>query len=129
MSEFGTRAWFDDLSARAAIVVTGFDPPLVVEQRVSDVPAGGIDVWHLRLAATVEVVEGTAQHATVTLTCDAETARGLSSGTTNAQQAISAGRLQVSGDIAALVAAAPTLAALGAFGAPDGFATDRTGSR
>lgn len=118
MVEFGTRAWFDEFVARAARLHIDLEPPLIVEARVLD-PADadadigiGIGIWHLRVGSSVEVAEGEAAAATVALVCDRDTAALLASGTINAQEAISSGRLQVNGDIAAVVAAAPTLAGL-----------------
>jgi hypothetical protein len=110
--EFATRAWFDELVARAARLHAELDPPLIVEQRIADPTDGDIGIWHLRIGSSVEVVEGEAAAATVALVCDRATAALLASGALNAQEAISSGRLQVSGEIAAVVAAAPTLVAL-----------------
>jgi hypothetical protein len=112
VTDFGTRDWFDSLTARARVIRADFDPPLIIEQRVVDPRDGDVGVWQLRLASGVDVVEGRVDVPTVAFVCDRASAARLASGELNAQQAISSGALQVHGDISAVVAAAAVLARL-----------------
>jgi putative sterol carrier protein len=100
------------------------DLALVIEQRVTpehlDAAAGssGEDadddaVYHLRFDhGTVRVAAGPAAAPDLRFRQDRETAREIAAGQLSAQRAFMAGRLQVGGDLRALVDHGPVLAAL-----------------
>jgi SCP-2 sterol transfer family len=112
MTEFGSAEWFDRLVMRAADVSAAIDPPVVIEQSISDAPDDSMPRWHFVIGAGVRVVAGGAPNPTITLRCDRATAAALARGTTNAQRSISAGQLHIGGDLDSLVTIAPLLAEL-----------------
>jgi putative sterol carrier protein len=85
---------------------------LILEQRVT-LPDGSTHSHHLVLDESgARVREGKPARADVVVLTDLATATELAVGTTNAQQALGAGRLRVHGDVNALIARAEQLAAL-----------------
>ncbi len=109
MVQFPSKAWFEDLAVTSARLTISSNPPLVVQQIITDAAGDDIASWHMRIAEVVSVALGEVASPTITLTSDRETAIALASGRLNAQAAISGGRLRVSGDIAALVQVTPAL--------------------
>lgn len=92
---------------------------LVVEQRVLDgVPgsggAAGPVVWHVVVAGEARSIHpGPHPSPTVAFSQDYATAAAVASGEVSAQEAFMTGRITMSGDAGALLAAAPALAAVG----------------
>lgn len=92
---------------------------LVVEQRVLDgVPgpdgAVGPVVWHVVVAGEARSIHaGPHPSPTVAFSQDCATAAAVASGEVSAQEAFMTGRITMSGDAGALLAAAPALAAVG----------------
>ena len=86
---------------------------LVVEQRVLDGPDGPV-VWHVIVAGSARSIHpGPHPSPTVAFTQDYATAAAVASGDVSAQEAFMTGRITMSGDAGALLAAAPALAGVG----------------
>lgn len=86
---------------------------LVVEQRVLDGP-DGVVVWHVVVAGDVRSIHpGPHASPTVAFSQDYATAAAVASGELSAQEAFMTGRITMSGDAGALLAAAPALAGVG----------------
>jgi hypothetical protein len=114
LADFLSDAWLAelDVAARAAPAVEGA-VPLVVEACVTGGPDGDV-AFRLEVSGDeARVLAGPATAPTVTIVTDRETAIALHHGDTNAQRALSAGRLKVHGDLAALGRRADALTALG----------------
>jgi hypothetical protein len=111
--EFLSEAWVAALSARLAGAGPGSDTPaVVVQQHVTDGPAGDV-YYHLELDADGGRAEpGPADRPTVTFTQDWATARALHDGTLTPQEAVLSGRLRVEGTVTDLVPWAAVLAAV-----------------
>ncbi len=120
--------WFATITA--AVAPIGLDTTIVIELRVEparpmaesaiaaatpdpdDSPASGPregSVWQVVLAPESSAHMGRPRVPDVVFSTDPETAAALASGSTNAQQSISAGRLRVRGDLRRLVGAAAEL--------------------
>lgn len=114
MSEFLSEAWLaalDEAAHRAPRVDAA--EPLVVQAFVTGGPSGAV-TFHLDVGpAGTRVVAGPAAAPTVTIVTDHETATALHRGETNAQRALVAGRLEVSGDLAVLGRRSEVLGVLG----------------
>jgi SCP-2 sterol transfer family len=115
VSEFLTPAWIAELDAaiRAPDALTTVDDQsFVVEQRVSDAPAGEA-CYHLVLdGAESRATDGAAPAPNLVILTDYATAVALLRGTTNAQHAIADGRMKVSGDLHAAARRIEALAGL-----------------
>ncbi len=100
MAPFATDEWLAGVARRLASMVPALDPPVSVELIVSDPAEGERARWQLILgAARAEIVSAPSAPATLTLRCDRSTAIELAAARLNAQAAIAAGRLTVTGDI------------------------------
>jgi putative sterol carrier protein len=100
--------WVAALNERAALVTVLDESILVVVQQTVDDNA-----WFVSIAHGVMSVEwGHATDPTATLTQSRETAEAIVSGDLNAQQAFLDGRVRLTGDVTALIAAKPYLAQL-----------------
>ena len=88
---------------------------LVVEQRVLDGPgADGPIVWHVVVSGDRRSIHpGPHPSPTVAFSQDYATAAAVASGEVSAQEAFMTGRITMSGDAGALLAAAPALAVVG----------------
>lgn len=121
MDSIATEAWFTALAERVAALVPAIDPPIAIEQIITDPAPGERACWRVELGpgrVTVDRDPATdAPPPTVSFVCDRATAIGLASGELNAQHAIAGGRLRVRGDVARIVSVADRLGALGL--APD----------
>ena len=107
MPAFLSDEWIDALAEAAAHASTTPDVRLAIRQVVGEVS------W------TVSVRDGSVTvdrepRADLTLTTDAATAAALASGELATPDALAAGRLQLTGDLAALLAAADALGGLDA---------------
>jgi len=108
---FLTDDWLDDLAAAAADVRVPPEVRLLVQQVVAH---DGREVTYALEAGggALAVRRGRVEDPDITLFQDAETARAIHDGRLSAQTAFLDGRLRLSGDVAALLAAAPVLADL-----------------
>jgi hypothetical protein len=108
---FLSDAWIDSLdrALRTASICT--KASLVIEQVVHDVPERGTVTYQVAFDDGSARVEHDAR-ADLRITTDFATARALARGTTNAQTALAAGRLQIGGRMEALTQQAEALAAL-----------------
>jgi putative sterol carrier protein len=115
MPAFATAAWFEVLAARLAALAPEVEPPFAVELAISDAGPGERARWQVVLGGGRAVLVAEPDRAaTLTMRCDRATAIELGAGRLNAQQAIAAGRLQVSGDLARTAALGEVLSHLGA---------------
>jgi hypothetical protein len=124
MAEFLSAEWLLELdrAARASDVLAEIgESPLVVEQRVHDAPGGEVAYHVIIDEHGARVIAGRATAPDVTLSTDFEMAAALHRGDTNAQQALTAGRLKVGGRIAKFVRRSDAFDALN-----DVFASVRT---
>ena len=108
---FLTDDWFADLERAAGTAAVPAELALVVQQVITD---GSHEVaYALELAeGSVHVRRGRTAAPDVTFTQDRATATAVHDGELSAQAAFLDGRLRLSGDVAALLAAAPALATL-----------------
>jgi hypothetical protein len=121
VAAFLTPEWFSALGAAAqdAGPVPGLatGEVFVLGQEVHDVPGAGAPVEYQVVieASGLRVVTppAGAEPADVTFVCDYAAAADLAAGTTNAQEALMAGRLRVRGDMERFAAAREALLALG----------------
>lgn len=111
MAGFLTDEWFAELEQAARAATVPVDLSLVVQQVVTD---GDREVtYSLELAqGSLTVRRGRAPEPDVTFTQDLATAVAVHEGALSAQTAFLDGRLRLSGDVGALLTAAPALAAL-----------------
>ncbi len=110
MAEFLSDAWFAELADAAATATTPDDLSLVIEQAVHGSSSG---VWHLVISGgSISVIRDHHAAPDIRLLSDHETAEGIRGGTLSAQRAFLEGRLQIGGDIQALIAHRETLGAL-----------------
>lgn len=116
MPEFLSPGWIESLhqaaSADEELAAATADVDLVVEQHIGE----GEDevVYHLIFDhGRVAVRPGPAETATVRFRQDHETAHAIAIGELSAQRAFMSGRLQVGGDVQALVEHSPALTAFG----------------
>lgn len=128
MVHFLTEAWLGALDEavrdhRGLADLAGLagGEPFVVEQVVIR-EGGGEFTYHLRVTdGSVGVSAGPAADTTIRFRQDEPTAREIASGRLSAQRAFMAGRLQVGGDLRAVIDRGPALASLA-----DVFATVRS---
>jgi hypothetical protein len=119
VAAFLTPEWFSALGAAAAEAgpLPGLAPDerFVLGQEVRDVPGAEAAVEYQVVvdASGLRVVTAPAEPAHVTFVCDYGTAADLAAGTTNAQEALMAGRLRLRGDMERFAAAREPLLALG----------------
>lgn len=120
MARYLTDEWFAAAAAALgpapadAATTSGEQRPdeevLVVEQRVLDGPEGPV-VWHVVVTGAVRSIHpGAHPSPTVAFSQDYATAAAVASGEVSAQEAFMTGRITMSGDAGALLAAAPALA-------------------
>ncbi len=114
---FLSPAWLSELdhAARqhAGLAAAATGVTLVVEQTVTGGPGGDV-TYHVAFAdGQVAVRPGPAPDATVRFGQDHETAVAIATGAASAQRAFMTGRLQVGGDLRALLDHQAALAALG----------------
>jgi hypothetical protein len=115
VSEFLSDAWLAELekACGAASLGPADATPLVIEQAVGDVPGRGDVRYHIVLGGDrIDFRAGRADRRDVLFSTDYATAVSLARGQTNAQRALSQGRLRVSGDIHRLLERADALASL-----------------
>ena len=103
-----TAGWVAALNERAALVtILDQSIAVVVQQTVDDA------AWFVSIANGAMRVEwGRAVDPSATLAQSRETAEAIVSGALNAQQAFLDGRVRLTGDVTALIAAKPYLAQL-----------------
>lgn len=116
MARFLSDAWLEALDRAARADETLADladgPPLVVQQVVTGGPDGDV-TYNVRAGGgAVSVRPGPADDATIRFRQDHETATAIASGRLSAQRAFMTGRLQVGGDLRAVLDRGPTLTAL-----------------
>lgn len=107
MAEFLSIAWLRELdtAARASGTLTAFADhrALVIEQRVHDAPEGTV-TYHLKLGPEHAcVVAGPAPAPDVVLITDYEQAARLHQGIETAEEALTLGRLKLSGDLTTIL--------------------------
>ncbi len=107
MVRFLSPQWVDAMNAAAADATVDPDVRVSVGQAVDDV-SYRVDVADGKVA----FVHGTTDGADLTLVQDRATAVAIARGELPAQQAVADGRLCLRGDVRALVANAPALAAV-----------------
>jgi len=113
VADFLSDEWFDAVIERAAS--TSADPAITMTLQQT-VTTDAFVVWHTIIAGgVVQVVRGEAATADVRLVTNLATAKGINDGTISAQQAFLDGKLQIGGDIHALMAAREALAGLALF--------------
>lgn len=111
MAEFLSETWFVDLTARAAAAQPPPDLVLTIEQRIEGAPEGR---WQVQIAeGSVAIVRPGSQDADVRIVTDRETAAGIQRGEISAQRAFLDGRLQIGGDVQALLTHREALTELG----------------
>ena len=117
MPDYLSPAWMEAadraLAADPALAEATRDVHLVLQQTVDEADGAPPTSWHVRLeGGAARLVPGTAADATVTFTCDRQTATEIHAGGSSAQAAFMAGRLRVGGDVGALLAHQQLLAGL-----------------
>ena len=124
MAEFLSEAWLDELDTAArespVLAELGRSAPLVIEQRVTGTPYGEVTYHVIIDQEGARVVAGRAPAPQIALETDFVTASAMHRGDINAQRALNAGMLKISGAAAALIGRGDTLGAL-----TDVFATVR----
>lgn len=116
MPAFLSPAWLSALDQAArhdpALAEAASGVALVVEQTVTGGPDGAV-TYHVAFDdGRVAVVAGPAAEATVRFSQDHETAVAIATGAASAQRAFMTGRLQVGGDLRALLDHQAALGAL-----------------
>lgn len=104
--------WLEALGRAAEVVRFPADLHLVLQQVVTDVEGRDVRYHLVAEDGRLSVRPGPAAEADLTLTQSYEVAAALSRGELNAQQALSAGRLKVSGNVELLVRHGRALTAL-----------------
>jgi hypothetical protein len=109
--EFLSGAWLAafDATLRADDRVRS-ERPVVMEQIVTGVPAGGDVQYRLVVDRSGARLDANAEPVTVRLTTDYDTAAAIARGEENAQSALAAGRLRLGGRVDDLVHVAELLA-------------------
>lgn len=107
MADFLSTAWIDALDAAVqastTITTTTQGHHLVIQQSVTDTPAGTVQ-WHLVVSdGSVRVLPGAAEAPDVTFRQDFVTAVAVGSGAENAQTAFMTGRLHIGGTVGRLI--------------------------
>jgi putative sterol carrier protein len=114
---FLTSAWFAALDAEArrhaATGSAAEGERVVLGQEVHGTPNGLVRYQLVVDGSGVQVLATAEGPADLTFVCDYATAVALAQGTTNAQEALMAGRLQVRGDVERFAAARDALLAVG----------------
>ncbi|MGI9120418.1 MAG: SCP2 sterol-binding domain-containing protein [Acidimicrobiales bacterium] len=118
MARFLSPQWLDDAAACAAASPELAGATVGVRLRVQQVVTGGPD-GEVRYSVSindgqVELCSGFQPDADVTFVADWATAVAMATGTVAAQEAFTTGRLQVRGDIDALLRHGPALVGLDA---------------
>lgn len=117
MPRFASSEWIAalDVAARAdATLGHVVEEPVALAQVVVDTAGEPVTAWTIRLGPHgASVAGGRADDAQVALLGDAATVGAIARGELSAQQAFLDGRLRLGGDVDALLAHAPALAALG----------------
>jgi hypothetical protein len=91
------------LAADTAVKEATADFALTLEQVVTDVPGSGEVRWHMRMDhGQVTLVPEPAGAFDVRMSTDYATAAAIAQGTLGAQQAFTAGRVRLAGDVSAL---------------------------
>lgn len=117
MPEFLSPEWIAELDAAAktseALRAGAADVRATIEQVVPDAPGGAVR-YHVTIdRGDVHVCSGPADAPDVTLVTGYEAARTISDGTATAQQALTAGSLEIKGELARFVGLDRALAAVG----------------
>lgn len=111
MAVFLSEAWLAALADAAAAATVPDELELAVQQVVHD--ESGEVAYAIRLAGgAVHVERGQIEDPDITFTQDRATAAAIAQGTLSAQAAFMAGRMQVSGDLSAVIEAALAVQAL-----------------
>src|SRR4051794_40346905 len=110
MPAYLSDEWIADLDAALRASSARADTPLEIESVVS-----GVARYRVRFdqqGASARAAAAADLPADIRLTTDVNTAAAIAHGTENAQVALAAGRLQLGGDMTALIRAADALATL-----------------
>lgn len=106
---FGSKDWIDEVHRRLADVTVDEDLALVIEQRLTDDDAS----WHVTIRdGRVAMAQGSHAAPTLRLSTTRRTAEAIHTGERSVQRAFLDGELQIGGDIPALIAHRPALAAI-----------------
>ncbi|MBI1845089.1 MAG: SCP2 sterol-binding domain-containing protein [Actinobacteria bacterium] len=89
--------------ASATLADATADVQITIQQNVTDTPRGDVHYVIRVDHGRVEIAEGVDDQATVSFTQDWETGVGMSNGSLSAQDAFTAGRLRVGGNIQAMM--------------------------
>jgi len=112
MPRFLTAAWLEELAGAALGAAVPDDVALTVEHVVTGTPHGDVR-YGVRIAGgTVEVVPGSPPDPDATFRQDWETAVAVHRGELSAQDAFMTGRLELTGDVRALIRTQDAVAAL-----------------
>ena len=107
MAAYLSPAWFDDVNATAradaSLPTATAGVHLVLQQVVSDGPAGDVRYWVRVEDGTVEAGPGAAPRPDAVVTQSYDTAVAVSRGALTVEGALLAGRTRLSGDIGLLV--------------------------
>ncbi len=107
MPRFLSSEWIAQAHAAAQSSATladaTADVQITIQQNVTDTPDGDIHYVIRVDRGRVEIFEGLDERATVSFTQDWETGVGMSRGILSAQDAFTAGKLRVGGDIQAMM--------------------------
>ena len=103
MARYLSQAWFDDVNAAGAAAPEAAQPTVTIQQVVTGGPEGEVRYWVRVSGAGLEAGPGTAHRADATVTQSYETAVEVSQGRLGVEDAILAGRIRLSGDVALLV--------------------------
>jgi putative sterol carrier protein len=115
VAEYLSRAWIEDLNQVAATVDPPVSDPVRAPVCVQQVVTGGANgevAYAIRVGDRLEVIVGRVSAPDVTITEDVATAVAVGRGDVSPQDALLAGRVRVSGNVAALVGVQPALVRL-----------------
>ncbi len=113
MVDFLSDAWITALGSAASSIDISSDVSLKVRQTIHDTTDDTEVCWHVSLeAGKVEVSRGPGPEPDVGLVTDRATADGIHRGEISAQRAFLDGRIQILGDITALIRHQEVLAAV-----------------
>ncbi len=119
MAPFLSRAWFDEVNDAArsgAVRTAAAGASVTVQQIVTDGPDGVVRYWLRVEDGSVEIGRGDAECPDATVTESYATAVAVRSGELAVEDALLAGRIHLTGDVAALLRDQAALQALaGAF--------------